>query len=219
MSWFGSGRGGWQRAFWLPLVLGIGIGVLIFGLPHSIWGGGQQDTRGGFAAGANTAGAPQQGQQVAPQTGANTRGFRQRGQQVAPQAGANASGSPQQGQQVAPQAGVGQTDPNVGTAQNTPGTNVVPSGQQRGFGHGRDMGRRHELFDFHFGGLGLLLPLLLIGTGAWLLSGRRGPGNWGGPTGPHAGQPGTSAKPAATVDEPQAVDHPAPPVTGETRRL
>ncbi len=32
MSSFGSGRGGWQRAFWLPLVLGIGIGVLVFGL-------------------------------------------------------------------------------------------------------------------------------------------------------------------------------------------
>ena len=204
MSWSGSGRGGWQRAFWLPLVLGIGIGVLVFGLPHSLsslWGGSQSDTRGGFAAGTNAPGPQQQGQQVAPQAGANTRGFRQRGQQVAPQAGA------------------GQTDPNVGTTQNTPGTNVVPSKPQRGFGHGRDMGRRHEGFGFHFGGLGLLLPLVLIGTGAWLLSGRRGPGNWGGPTGPHAGQPGTSAKPAATVDEPQAVDHPAPPVTGETRRL
>src|SRR5919202_1626619 len=79
MSWSGSGRGGWQRAFWLPLVLGIGIGVLVFGLPHSLsslWGGFQSDTRGGFAA--NAPSAQQQGQQFAPQAGSG---------QTAPNAG------------------------------------------------------------------------------------------------------------------------------------
>ena len=201
MSWSGSGRGGWQRAFWLPLVLGIGIGVLVFGLPHSlssIWGGGQSDTRGGFAA--NAPSAQQQEQQLAPQ----------------------------QGQQFAPQAGSGQTAPNAGTTQNAPGTNVAPSAPQRGYGRGhgemrdgwRGMPRRHAGFGFHFGGLGLLLPLVLIGTGAWLLLGRRrGPGNWGGPVGPQAGQPGTPATPAATPTEPQSGDYPAPPTTGDTRRL
>jgi hypothetical protein len=92
--------------------------------------------------------------------------------------------------------------------------------------HDRSMfGREHHDRDrgvggifFPFGAGRLILPLLLIGAGAWLLSGRgRGPRSGTGPS----GQPGNQVSPPAAPApaEPATGDDADPPVTGETRRL
>ncbi len=170
--WFGKR---WQPRFWLlPLVLGIGIGALIFGLPSVLPWGREGRAPHRFEARAAARGARAYGQTSAAQEGAA---------QARP-------GAP--GTQSTPQA-----RPNAG--RNTDG--------EHGSFDRRDRGGPF----FGFGGLSLLVPLLLIGTGVWLLTGRhRGPGGWGGPPRPRPSEPGTL---------PSAPNHSEPPATSETRWL
>lgn len=68
-----------------------------------------------------------------------------------------------------------------------------------------------------FDGLRWIVPLLLIGGGAWLLSRRQqGPGNWSGPSGTPGNPAGSQSIP---VTEPRPTDPETPPSTGETRML
>jgi hypothetical protein len=87
--------------------------------------------------------------------------------------------------------------------------------------------RRHDGFG-PLAAFRLLVPLALIGAGLWLLSGRRGPGNWSGPGGqqasysappaPPAGQQSSYTAPPAPPagQQPNVSD---PPATGQTRIL
>ncbi|HEX6290906.1 MAG TPA: hypothetical protein VFZ66_17105 [Herpetosiphonaceae bacterium] len=115
----------------------------------------------------------------------------------------------QQAPQAAPQAGAERAAPQAEQAPAAPDAR----------GHGREWHgfgeRRHFApFFFPFGGLRLIVPLLLIGAGLWLLSGRRrGPRHWGGPGGPgHWGGPG-GAQYSHPAGGPQAyqAQPPAPP--------
>ena len=155
----GGGRNGWL----VPLLIGLGIGALLFGLlPGLHWGpGNRRMDRYGRG---------------------NSEGmFREQ--------------------------------PAPGTDQGAP----VP---QRRFGFEHGHGRAPSGHDswlpgalfFPFGGSRLLLPLLLIGSGAWLLTRRRG-----GLRGPACAPPqGPLPAPPA---EPERRSDPEHPVTGETRRL
>lgn len=75
---------------------------------------------------------------------------------------------------------------------------------------------RHGGMFFPFSPGRFVIPLLLMGAGAWLLSGRRRPGGWNGPSGRRTGPYGPPATPAP--HEPYSND-PELPTTGETRRL
>ncbi len=160
-SFFGNGgrRNGWL----VPLLVGLGIGALLFGLlPGLHWGPG--DRRPDRYGGGNTGGM-----------------FRQ---QPAP--------SEDQGA-AAPQGRFG-----------------FEHGHSRALsGHGSWL--PGALF-FPFGGSQLILPLLLIGSGAWLLTRRRG--GLGGP----AYAPPRQSPPAPPAD-PEPRRDPEPPATGETRQL
>ncbi len=181
----GSGFGNsWRRSPWpLPLVLGIGIGALLFQLPFGMWRWGH-------------------GGRSAFERHPAVHGYSRGGEQVAPPAGARQGDS---GAQVAPQAAQGHFKHGQG-----------PAARQAGYAR---EGRHHSFFPF-FPLLDprLILPLLLIGLGAWLLSGgRRGPGNWGGRPGPQ--QIAAPPAPAATPVEPKSDDDREPPSTGQTQRL
>ena len=170
-SWFGNR---WRRISWLlPLVIGIGIGVLLFGLlPGFRWGiGGHTWASHG--------------------TGAYAPGYRE---------------------------------------QPAPRTEAVPPGPQERFHHGRGPGRGHYAHTtrerggafFPFAGSRLIVPLLLIGAGAWLLARpRHGGGGSGGPAerGPYSSQPGTDPTPFTPAAGLEPGSTPEPPATGETRRL
>lgn len=72
---------------------------------------------------------------------------------------------------------------------------------------------------FPFGSLRFIGPLLLIGLGAWLLSGRRfGSGGSSGPSAPQPPHGGPTTTVAAPV-EPQPARRDEPPATSETQRL
>ena len=97
---------------------------------------------------------------------------------------------------------------------------AVPPATERYGHHGRGPGTSWSwgVPFFPFGGTRLLLPLLLIGLGAWLISGgRRGPDGPSGRSHRGEGEPfhGPPGPPPGT--EPRTP--PDPPATGETRRL
>jgi len=129
------------------------------------------------------------------------QGYSRGGEQAVPPAGAQQG---DHGAQVAPQAPQGRAKHGQGPAA-------------RQGGSARE-GCHHPFFpSFPFLDPRLIVPLLLIGLGAWLLSGgRRGPGNWGGP-GPQ--QIAAPPAPAATPVEPESDDDREPPSTGQTQRL
>ncbi len=160
-SFFGNGgrRNGWL----VPLLVGLGIDALLFGLlPGLHWGpGGRRPDRHGRG---------------------NTGGMF--------------------GQQAAPREDQGATAPQERFGFEH-GHGRVPSGH--------DWWLPGALF-FPFGGSRLILPLLLIGSGVWLLTRRRG--GLGGP----AYSPPQGSPPAPPVD-PERRSDPEPPSTGETRRL
>jgi|GEM_PF-5035374 len=179
--WLGRGR----RNFWLlPLLIGIGIGALLFGPSRGYRSGYGHAYKGWNGPGAY---APQYGQQWA---------------QPAP---------PAAGQAVPPAAAAPRTT--EGQYFNDRG----PAGDRFGYGH------RHRGGPFFpFAGLRLLLPLLLIGAGAWLFfRGRQGPGGWSGPSGMggQPNQPGTPPPPPAQPTSAPSTATPTPPATGETRHF
>ena len=92
---------------------------------------------------------------------------------------------------------------------------------ERGDHRGAFAGSRRGpgLFWFPFGLGRVLLPLLLIGAGAWLLmGGRRGPGSRGGTPGSQTSRLGPPPS-TVPVEEPPSDRDPELPSTGETRRL
>lgn len=203
MSWDWNQRpGGFRRGplgWLLPLVLGVGLGALLFGglFGWAREGFGERDQRA-FAPRAyneHRFGSDAQQQQAQPQ--------QQPQQQTQPQ---------QQAQQpFAPGHGPQQFRDFRGDADQR--------GRPDGFGF-------PFVFPFFLGRVALALGL--IGGGLWFLRGRRGPrGGWGGPpqsrpatwSGPAQGGPQQVAPTQPPVPSETPSDRRDPPATGETRIL
>lgn len=191
--WFGTWR---LRTWLLPVVLGIGIGALIFGLPSVLAFGHRGGPQRRFDAAAVAPGDRTQRRTPAAQGDAV---------QAAP------DGSERQRGPKAPHEDAAQSAPAAPGAQAGPQTRQDHgrmTARQDGNVPRREPGRAF----FGFGGLSLALPLVLIGSGVWLMTGRRrGPG--GQPTlRPNEAE----TPPVPTPVEPQSTGHREPPVTGET---
>lgn len=175
---------GWRRYSWIiTLVVGVGLGALLVGpIGGQLWFLGGHGDRAGMA---RRSGQPSQ--VTIPTT---------------PQQNpATAADTTQQ------QTGPRQADQGTGTVQQPRGGDARGWADQAG-AHDRRGGRSGGFFPF--AQRGLLVPLLLIGAGAWLIWGRRnGPGNGGGS--------GNSPRPAGPV-EPATTPYDRAE-TGETRRL
>lgn len=101
---------------------------------------------------------------------------------------------------------------------------IAPGAEFHGHGRGGEFGvfswGRHGGWWSWFAPARILVPLLLIGAGAWLLSGRRrGPGSGGGTAFPQGSDRMPPPNVGASPTGPQSPSSPQPSATDETRLL